>query len=537
MRDGDWESLDNVSTGPAAPKMMGGAYEAADQFDRALATWAPPIQAADANILPGKYLADARTDDMARNDAFVYAGVETHKDTVVGAHYRLNCKPRIKVLGLDPQWALEFAEETEAKFENWAESRDHWFDASRRNTLTSMTRLAVGVNVLCGEALATAEWARDQSQAYQTSLQMIAVDRLSTPYGMEYNNQRIRGGVEMNAAGAPIWYHIRSKSPGQFLDMRSDLEWRRVRARNRLGRPQIIHILDQQRPGQTRGISPLTAGLKEMRILKRFRDVTLQNAVVNASFAAAIESELPTGQVFESLGGGDVGTSVVKYAQTYLSAISEYAGSSRNMQVDGVKIPHLMPGTKLNMLPMGNPGGVGSEFEQGLLRYLSANLGISYEELTRDYTETNYSSARAAIQHTGRHMKSRKRMVADQFAGQSYRLWFEEAVNKGDIESMKARVVPNMYEGMNMDAFTNAEWIASGMGQIDELKETQAAVLRIKNRLSTYEIEIARMGHDYRPMFEQIAREEGLLDELEIRPIESNAMNAVTGDVREEDDE
>lgn len=517
------------------PQVLG-AHEAADQYDRALASWAPTVQSADADILPDKYLLDARSNDIVRNDAFAQSGVQLHKDNIVGAQYRLNAKPRLRVLGLDDTWEDEFAEEVEEKFTNWAESFNNWPDASRRNTLTSMVRLAVGTYLVGGEVLATAEWMRETDRAYRTAIQMIANDRLSNPGDQGYDMERTRGGVRLSASGAPIGYYIRQASPGGMFDWNRSMKWSYIRARNGIGRPQVIHILEQQRPSQTRGVSQFAAALKEMRITKRFRDITLQNAVVNASFAAAIESELPPAQAFESIGGGDVGSSVVQYAQQFLGAIAAYGNNARNMQIDGVKIPHLMPGTKLNMMPMGKPGGIGSEFEQSLLRYLAADLGVSYEQLSRDYSETNYSSARAGMVETWKYMQSRKKMVADRFAGMIYRLWFEEAVNKGDIESMNARSVPNMYEGLNMEAFTNAQWIGAGRGQIDELKETQAAILRIKNRLSTYEQEIARMGEDYRPIFRQIAREQGEMEELEIMPLEANAINAASGDIREAGD-
>jgi len=525
-----------AETRPGTPQMMGGAYEAASQFDRSLATWHPAIQSADADILPDKDLTDARAIDMTRNDAFALSGVSLHRDNIVGSQFMLNSKPKLKALGMDETWGTEFSEEVEAKFSLWAESFNNWPDAARRNTLTSMVRLAVGVYLKGGELLATAEWSRDTDRPYRTAIQMIALDRLSNPSDQVYDMERTRGGVRLNAAGAPLGYYIRNASRGGMWDWKQSVSWSYVRARNSFGRPQVIHIMEQDRPGQTRGVSQLSAALKEMRITKRFRDITLQNAVVNASFAAAIESELPSTQVFEALGGGDVGASIVNYAQQFLGAISAYAGNARNMQIDGVKIPHLMPGTKLNMLPMGSPGGVGGEFEQSLLRYLAADLGVSYEQLSKDYSETNYSSARAGMTETWKFMQSRKRMVADRFATMVFRLWFEEAVNMGEITTMNARSVPNMYDGLNMEAFCECDWIGASRGQIDELKETQAAILRIKNRLSTYEEEIGRMGKDWRPMFQQIAREQGVMKELEIETEETNAMNAVSGETREAGD-
>ncbi len=517
------------------PQVLG-AHEAADAYDRSLASWAPSVQSVDADIIPDKQYVDARAHDIIRNDAFAMAGVQLHKDNIVGAQYRLNSKPRIRVLGLDDTWEDEFATEVEEKFTNWAESLNNWVDASRRNNLTSMVRLAVGTYLMGGEVLATAEWMRESDRAYRTAIQMIALDRLSNPGDMGYDMERTRGGVRMSASGAPLGYYIRQASPGGIYEWNKSVRWSYIRARNGLGRPQVIHILEQDRPSQTRGMTQMSAALKEMRITKRFRDITLQNAVVNASFAAAIESELPSAQAFESLGGGDVGSSIINYAQQFLGAVATYGKNARNMQVDGVKIPHLMPGTKLNMMPMGNPGGVGGEFEASLLRYLAADLGVSYEQLSRDYSETNYSSARAGMTETWKFMQGRKKMVADRFASTIFRLWFEEAVNSGHIETMNARSVPNMYEGLNMEAFTNAQWIGAGRGQIDELKETQAAILRIKSRLSTHEQEIARMGEDYRPIFRQIAREQKEMEEMGIMPEEANAINAASGDIREADE-
>lgn len=513
--------------------LMGGAYEAADRYDRQLATWTPPIQGPDADILPDKSLADARALDIMRNDAFAAAGSTLHKDNIVGAMFMLNAKPNTAVLGLDEVWAEEFQQEVEAKFTTWGESFNHWADAAGRNTFTAMIRLAVGVYVVSGEVLATSEWLRPTRRPFRTAIQMVELNRLCDPQDQIFDQERVRGGVEVDSRGAPIAYYIRRASPGHLLFSQDSYRWSRIRARNSFGRPQVFHIFEQQRPGQTRGISQLVAALKEMRTTKRFRDITLQNAVVNASFAAAIESELPSQAVFESVGGGNVGEVITSYATDYLGAVAKYAGNSRNMHIDGVKIPHFFPGTKLSLHPMGTPGGVGTEFEAGLLRYIAANLDVSYEELSRDYSQTNYSSARAGMLGTWKAAQSRKKMVADRFATLIYRNWFEEAVNAGEIEALKGRSIPNIYDSLAMEAYTRCDWIGAARGMIDELKETQASILRIKQGLTTYEDELGRQGKDWRATFRQMKREQDLMDELGIAPEEANAINAASGDVRE----
>lgn len=533
--DADIEALIGPA-GPGSDMAMGGAYEGASRFDRSLALWAPPIQSADMDILPEKDISDARVRDMLRNDAYVQSGQALHRDGIVGSFFMLNSKPELVTLqaqnkAMDEVWEEEFQSEVEAKFSLWAESPNNWVDASRTNTLTGMVRLAVGVYVAAGEVLATAEWVRQIGRPFMTAIQMIDLDRLSNPYDRVDNVRDLRGGIEFDAYGAPIAYHIRTGHPTDPHDF-TKYEWKRVARTKPWGRLQVVHIFEQQRPDQSRGISELVAALKEMKITKKFRDIVLQNAVVNASFAASIESELPPEAAFASIGGGNVGEAVTDYATTYLTAIAEYAGSSKNTHIDGVKIPHLFPGTKLQLRNAGTAGGVGTDFEKSLLRYIAANLGVSYEQLSRDYSGSNYSSMKAATVETGRFMASRKKMVADRFASSVYRLWLEEAINIGEITSLP-RNAPSWYERLNADAYARCDWIGAGRGQIDELKETQAAVLRLKYHLSTYEEEHAKLGKDWRAVFAQAEREQVVMKERELVVEEANAINAASGAPRE----
>lgn len=281
----------------------------------------------------------------------------------------------------------------------------------------------------------------------------------------------------------------------------------------------MIHLFEQQRPDQTRGIAAMVSALKEMRITKQFRDVVLQNAVVNATYAASIESDLPPAEAFATLGGTDnIAAAMGSYVEQYLGQIAEYSGGARNLQLDGVKIPHLFPGTKLNLHQAGKGGPLGQEFEQSLLRYIAASLGVSYEQLSKDYSQTNYSSARAAMAETWKRMNAVKRQVADRFATTVYRLWLEEAINKGAIQSLPAAARPPgwLYQDQRLDAISKCDWIGASRGQIDELKETQAAVLRLKFNLSTDEDEIARLGKDWREVKRQRAREKAMDTALDL---------------------
>lgn len=525
-----------------------GGYDGASRMEKQIAGWRPPLQSADLDMIPDKEMLDARSRDLGRNDGYVQGGAQLHKDSIVGAFYMLNAKPSWEVLGKTKEWAEEFQREVEQKFILWAESPHKWVDAARQNDFTSLIRLAVGVTVFGGEVLATVEWPKQKAREFNTAIQMIDADRLSTPTTMQFD-PRIVGGIRKDVYGAPISAFIRTRHPadlyGGIYRGVNEQAWKEVAWRKPWGRAQVLYFREQKRVDQTRAVSDISAGLREIAITRKFRDVTLQKAVLAATYAATIESELPAQAVYEQLGAGggtsSYGSGAVDYASEFLEAVNEYVGASKNMLIDGVKIPHLFPGTKLNFQNAGAPQGVGQDFEQSLLRYVAVSLGVSYEELSKDYTKTNYSSARAAMANTWKFMQSRKRIVADAMANSIYRLWLEEAINKNMIASFPAseadKLYTNGHQNLMFDALAEATWIGASRGQIDELKETQAAVLRIKYGLSTHEDELARLGKDWRKTYAQLERERIEREDRGIGLLEDNSVNAASGSPREQKDD
>jgi lambda family phage portal protein len=513
---------------------VGGANDAASRFSAELSSWNPAIRTPDQDILPEKKTIDARVRDIVRNDAVANAGVVLHKDNIVGAQYVISCKPNYTYLGKTAEWATKFQEEVETKFMMWAESPDKWVAANRRHTLTSFLRLGIGIKLYGGESLIACEWIdKGPRRPYKTAVQFVDTDRLSNPNGLA-DTLNLRGGVEMGAHGEAIAYHIRQAHPAARNDPGA-FSWKRVAARKRWGRLQMAHIYDENRPDQTRGLSDFAVGLSDMKMLKKFRGVALQNAVLNATFAASIESELPSSdEVYARLGAGNKETNIYStIAEQYFGAVTEFSSGAKATLLDGVKVPHLMPGMKLQLRPAGTSGALGTDFEKSCLRYIASTLGVSYEELSRNFADSNYSSARAAMLMTWKRMQAEKKSTADVMANIVFRLWFEEAVNNNELETV-TRSDPSIYDGMNLDAYTTCEWIGASRGQIDEVKETQAAVLRVNNNLTTLEDELAKQGKDWRKVLLQKKAEKELMDEYGLTPVvDSNVMNSLTANPRD----
>ncbi len=528
-------------------KALGGGYDAGARMDRQIAGWTPQLNSADVDMLQDKDLIDARARDLGKNDAYVQSGAMIHKDSIVGAFYMLNSKPEAKLLGKSDGWEEDFQEEVESLFTLWAESPQCWPDAERTKDFTSIIRLAVGIYVFGGEYLGTAEYIDQQAREYRTAIQMIDCDRLSTPFD-KVNDRSIRGGFRFDRYGAAQSAFIRSQHPSDYrfsLGGYSTPYWREVEMQKPWGRQQVIYIREQIRVDQSRAISELHAGMREVAMTRKFRDITLQKALMAASIAATIESELPAEAVYQQLGAGQgqqsMGEGMVDYAQEYLSAVNEYVGASKNVLWDGVKIPHLFPGTKLQLQNAGDPAGVGQEYEDSLMRYAAAAMNLSSEEYSKNFKDSNYSSIRAAMANTGKFMRARKKIAADAMANQIYRLWLEEAINGDKLSTFRAkegnRLYSNGRQNMLFEAISRADWIGAALGQIDELKETQAAVLRIKFGLSTHEIELAKQGQDWRKINKQLQRERLDREARGIVLIEDNSVNAASGTPREQEND
>lgn len=507
------ERVDGIA--PPNQRAMGGAMEGAERNNRETFTWTPSIISPDQQLNDVKDMADARGRDMIQNDGYATGAVNTHRDNIVGSQYRLNAQPDVRTLArfnkaFDDKWAEEFQGVMESRFNLLADSAECYFDASGTMTLTGLIRLAVGGFLMTGEVLATAEWKRDYGRPFHTAIQMVSPTRLSNPDGLQ-DDRYLSRGVKKDMFGTPIGYWFRVTHPTEFFDPRVQ-EWRYVEAKKPWGRRQVLHIFEPLQPGQTRGVADMVSVLKNMRMTKKFKEIVIQNAVVNASYAAAVESELPKEVVFASMGLGQAGFGDA--LGQYMDALTAYSGGAKNIAVDGVKMPHLFPGTKLSLKQMGTPGGVGTEFEESLLRHTAAALGLSYEQFSRDYSKTNYSSARASMAETWKYMQSRKKSVADRKANMIWSLWFEEQINAKQVPLPRGVGPEIFYDPVLREALLKATWIGASRGQIDEMKETQSAILRIQNGLSTYEAECARLGDDFRVVFAQIAKEKALQKEL-----------------------
>ena len=374
----------------------------------------------------------------------------------------------------------------ESLWRSWAESTD--CDAAKSLTFSGMTAQIFRSTMLNGEALALPLWLPNRT--FNTVIQLVEPDRLSNPDGV-MDSKTLRGGIEIDRYGAPVAYHIKKTHPGDWFAEQQD--WQRIPVATKFGRQRVLHIHDCERTGQTRGKPLLTSVMPLFKMLDHYERSELQASVVNAMIAAFVETPLDSDDIEQMFGSTD----------NYLSARNQW-----KIKLQGGAIIPTFPGDKVSAFTPSRPNSGYGKFVENVLRHIGTGLNIPFELLMKDFSKTNYSSARAALLEAWRFFMGRRQWLATYWARPVYSLWLEEAIGKNLIEAH------NFYQ--NKMAWTRSKWIGPGRGWVDPVKEAQASKIRMENNLSTLEEECASQGLDWEEVLEQRAREQSKMQQLNL---------------------
>lgn len=442
-----------------------------------------------------------RARDLARNDTVAAGALDTISDNVVG--YGLNPQSRIEatVLGWSEEQAEEFQRVAEWEFRRWSPNADV---AGRLQFEDIQTLILQGV-LRDGEMLAKRAWVEGEPwRSHGTALECIEGDQLKDGFGEDAH------GIKLGSRGQPEEYIFR----------KSDGEDKRVKARDDQGRRNIFHLYHVRRAGQVRGYSFFAPALTLFKDRADTLEAEVVTARVLACFGVFIETEAPYDMA--------VANATVDGEQ------KQDASGNRLEYLEPGFVHYLKAGEKVNAADPRRPSSNMPGFMEHVLRAIAASLGIPYELLFKDFSKTNYSSARAALLEAWRFFMKWRKWIVRHFCQPIYELVLEESAIRGQL--------PFIDNGAQFlaqkEALCRAIWIGPGRGWVDPMKETQAANLARENFLSTLADEAAHQGKDWEETLEQAAREQRKMKELGLE-FSSNGRQPDTagGDTKEEIDD
>lgn len=351
--------------------------------------------------------------------------------------------------------------------EAWAE----WCKAENCHTggtlhFHDMERLLMGEVFDAGEVLLRLHFFPFGRQGIPLSLEVVEAERLAHEVfdsaGVAPGNE-LRMGVEVDGFQRPVAYWIRKRHQGDYrtqIDGATD-------SVERVPADQIFHLNPVTRWPQTRGEPWMHAVLRKLDDLNEYSQHEVTAARASAAYFATIESpeEANPLKTDEEDDGGQV------------------------MDIDPLTIQELAPGEKLNFHTPNRPNSAFNAFVQSVLREIAAGVGTSYESLSRDYSQSNYSSSRLALLDDRDGYRALQQWWLRSFRCRLHCIWLQQAVLAGAIDA-----VPRSAYAADMKRYEAVLFKPRGWQWVDPTKEVTAYKEAIKAGLTTLSDVIAQTG-------------------------------------------
>jgi lambda family phage portal protein len=452
-----------------ALSVMGRAYEGA-KSGRRTDGWITAGNSANAEIASaGSRLRD-RARDITRNNAYGRKAKRVFSDNFIGT-------------GIIPQARTgsdRLNKQIMAAWENWT----HMADAEGDCDFYGLQALIVRSIYESGECFVRyRDRFADDGMAVPMQLQVLEADFLDTTRNVEAGANYIRQGIEFDPKGRRVAYWMWPYHPGESMPVRPRFQSVRIPA------DQILHIYEKDRPGQIRGVTAFAAVLMRMRDLDDYEDAELLRKKIESCFTAFVIQN--SGSEGPLLGN--------------VAAQSSESGTGQNQpkrveQFRPGMIEYLKPGEDVRF---GSPTSDANyiAYMRNQLHAVAAGLGVTYEQLTGDLSQVNYSSLRAGLLEFRRMVETlRWQVFIPMFCMPVWRRFVDRAYVAGKIARVEY--------GVN--------WTAPKFEMIDPLKDAQADTMMMRNGTLTLRNAIASRGEDPDRQIQEIGEINRLLDQLGI---------------------
>jgi lambda family phage portal protein len=403
----------------------------------------------DANAIIGPSLARLRdaARELVRNNPYAESALATIADHAVG-------------------WGIVPTAKNSA-FDAWAKSTA--CDAHGRHDLAGLQKLVVRTVVESGEILVRRRWRRpDDGLPLPFQLQLLEPDYLDTAK----DNVQVPGGgfviqgVEFNAIGRRVAYWMFREHPGALTSS--------FAASERIPASEVQHVGKGSRPGQVRYPSWFAPVLLRFKDFDEYEDATLMKQKIAACLAVI--------------------TTDVDGSAAPLGTATE--GDPAIDSLEPGMIMNIPPGRSVDVV---EPPRVAehAEFTQTTLRAIATGLGVTYEDLTGDYTELPFSAARMSrLRHWARVEDWRWRMLIPQFLNPVW-AWAMEAASV-----------------MSLPVTPSTDWTAPPMPMIEPDKEGLAYMRNIRAGIQTLSDAIRERGYVPDTFLAEMAADNARLDKL-----------------------
>lgn len=182
---------------------------------------------------------------------------------------------------------------------------------------------------------------------------------------------------------------------------------------------------------------------------------------------------------------------------------------------NGIALAGLEPGT-MQILEAGEdikfsqPADVGASYAEFLrmqFRAVAAAMGVTYEQLTGDLTQVNYSSIRAGLLEFRRRVEAIQHgVIVHQLCRPIWKAWMTQVVLEGSL--------PIADYTRRQREVQAVKWIPQGWQWVDPQKEFNAVKIAIRSGLLSRSEAISAFGYDAEDIDREIAADNQRADQL-----------------------
>lgn len=504
------------------PQAKGYSEAGASLTRRALKSFRPNSGSPNDDINRNNFTLRQRARMLYMASPVATAAINTNRTKVVGTGLTMRSTIDRDTLGAAPEAAKAWQKQAEAEWRLWCKKQN--CDALGLNSFAGLQQLVMKSWLMSGDVFVLIKRAKTTPlNPYTMRLHVIEADRVSTPAeygggltvsgftegkvpeGKPGAGNKIYDGVEVDESGHVVAYYISNVYP---LQVTSEVpKWTRVEAYGRkTGLPNILHIMDSERPDQYRGVPYLAQVVEPLLQLRRYTESELMAALVQSFFTAWIQTETnPAAVPFGEVGAGDI-AGVPSSNPDDTNPEDNISNDPNEYEMGPGTVAHLAPG---ETIAFGNPNIPTAGFEtfvKTLCRLVGSALELPYDVLVKEFN-SSYSASRGALLEAWEAFKMRRAWLVEDFCQPVYELFIAEAVALGRIKA------PGFFsDPLVREAWCGTRWIGPVQGSLDPKKEAEAALLLVDQAIKTHDQVTREMSSgDWEENVEQLARENELL--------------------------
>lgn len=287
--------------------------------------------------------------------------------------------------------------------------------------------------------------------------QLVEAGQIVTP-GAGAKSKNIENGVELDKYGRPLRFHVADYSDSGATTKRVTQP---IEAKD------FVFVCQRLRASQTRGFPVQTPNLPVFHMLS--------DVLVNEAYSWQLQSRIAV--AITRPGAAELAMA----ASDESDRTKPPAVADRMLDFDDGLVFHLEPGESVQTIQRNIPGHQFTDSVTTYLRILGLPVGMPLELVLLDWSKTNYSSARAALEQAFGAFRTWQRILEQQWHDRLFAWKVSEWVQTKQISG------DDVYDHV---------WIKPAFPWLDQLKEGQAWGQRIDRGLTTHAEAIKSQNRD-----------------------------------------